>query len=87
MYLEKNKKRALTRFNKEKKKLECKNWWENACYYYKTEYTPKDRIGRNSTTPKSCSCPMCGNARRYMKGNERITIQERRFNDIEKTMF
>jgi hypothetical protein len=27
---------------------------------------------------KPCSCWMCGNPRRHMKGAERLTIQERR---------
>jgi hypothetical protein len=27
---------------------------------------------------KPCSCWMCGNPRRYMKGDERQTMQERR---------
>lgn len=27
---------------------------------------------------KICSCAMCGNPRRYAKGEERLTIQEKR---------
>jgi hypothetical protein len=28
--------------------------------------------------PKNCSCHVCGNPRRYSKGEERLTMQERR---------
>ena len=33
---------------------------------------------RHLKNRKKCSCPMCGNPRRYAKGAERITLQERR---------
>nr|DAV24973.1 MAG TPA: hypothetical protein [Caudoviricetes sp.] len=41
----------------------------------------KKRIGKYGTTPKMCSCWMCGNRRRTQKGSERLTIQERVYND------
>lgn len=28
---------------------------------------------------KTCSCHMCGNQRRYAKGEEKLTMQERKF--------
>lgn len=34
-------------------------------------------FSRFADTPKRCSCPMCGNSRRYGK-SDRLTIQERR---------
>lgn len=37
-------------------------------------------IGRYGTTPKSCSCWMCGNIRNAAKGNARLTLKERVFN-------
>ncbi|MCM1513045.1 MAG: hypothetical protein NC112_08080 [Oxalobacter formigenes] len=40
-------------------------------------------IGKFVETPKMCSCWMCGNPRRYAKGKEQLTIQERRFQDSE----
>lgn len=36
------------------------------------------RNGYLLNNPQTCSCYMCGNSRRYAKGEERFTIQERR---------
>lgn len=41
----------------------------------------KKTIGRYGATPKSCSCWMCGNQRRHGKGNARLSIKERIYND------
>jgi hypothetical protein len=35
-------------------------------------------IGRAGVTPVPCSCFMCGNPRRKVKGKERLTMQERK---------
>ena len=40
-------------------------------------------IGKFIETPKMCSCWMCGNPRRHMRGKERLTVQERRFLEID----
>jgi len=37
------------------------------------------RVGIAGTTGTPCSCWMCGNPRKYGKGEERLTMQERRF--------
>lgn len=33
---------------------------------------------------KACSCYMCGNPRRYFKGIEKITMQERKANEATR---
>ena len=38
-------------------------------------------VGMLGTTPALCSCSMCGNPRKYAKGDERLTMQERRDRD------
>lgn len=38
-------------------------------------------VGMLGTTPSMCSCRMCGNPRRYAKGEERLTMQERKDRD------
>jgi hypothetical protein len=38
----------------------------------------------NKETFTSCSCWMCGNPRKFMKGREKITMQERKENEKEK---
>lgn len=35
-------------------------------------------MARFREQPKLCSCPVCGNPRRWEKGTGRLTIQERR---------
>lgn len=35
-------------------------------------------IGKVAAAPKSCSCWMCGNPRKWMKGRARLTMQEQR---------
>lgn len=42
------------------------------------------RVGIRSHSPQMCSCAMCGNPRKFFKGKERITMQERRENASEK---
>ena len=41
------------------------------------EPDPK-RVGKRAHTPKACSCHCCGNPRKFFKGKEKITMQERR---------
>ena len=35
-------------------------------------------VGKFGTTGKRCSCCFCGNPRRHFKGEERLTVQERK---------
>lgn len=51
---------------------QCKRWGIGPDHF-----TPVF-IGRVGTTPVPCSCSMCGNPRRFAKGKQRLTIQERR---------
>lgn len=64
MYLDKDKTRAQTRYNLEKKKKKCRNywWWSD-----KNESVEAHRmkVGKAAKTPKVCSCWMCGNPRRH----------------------
>lgn len=41
------------------------------------------KIGIDATTPHRCSGPCCGNERHFSKGDERLTIQERRAATIQ----
>ena len=38
-------------------------------------------VGLHATTPKLCSCYMCGNPRRYFR---ELTLQEQRWNERER---
>ena len=81
MYLEKNKTRAKTRFNLEKKKIECSKYFWLHNEIYNDENLIK-RIGKMAHNPKNCSCWMCGNPRRRNKGRikGRISLKEEVFN-------
>lgn len=46
-----------------------------------TSNNPDVAVGRVCTTPALCSCYMCGNPRKFF--NE-LTIQEKKFKDVEK---
>lgn len=80
MYLEKNKKRALTRFNFQKKK-ELISKRLSISYYIEDEAIDiqKRIIGKTAITTKCHSCFGLGNQRRYAKGKDKLTIQERIF--------
>ena len=32
---------------------------------------------------KLCSCWLCGNARKYLKGHDKLTMQERKMNESD----
>ena len=38
----------------------------------------KRKLGFLIGTPHPCSCAMCGNPRRFFKGKDKLTMQERR---------
>lgn len=42
------------------------------------------RVGIRAHSPQMCSCTCCGNPRKWYKGKDRITMQERRENAAEK---
>jgi hypothetical protein len=39
-------------------------------------------IGKAATTPVRCSCECCGNPRHHRRGAERLTMQERRAQEV-----
>lgn len=80
MYLEKNKKRALTRFKLQKKK-ELISKRLSVSYFIEDEAIDiqKRIIGKTAITTKYKSCFGLGNPRRYAKGKDKLTIQERMF--------
>lgn len=80
MYLEKNKKRALTRFNLQKKKDSISKRL-SVIYFIEDEAIDiqKRIIGKTAITTKYQSCFGLGNQRRYAKGKDKLTIQERIF--------
>lgn len=41
-------------------------------------YQPGKRMARFKEQPQLCSCPGCGNPRRWWKGEDRLTRQEKR---------
>lgn len=55
---------------------QCRRW------HYR-EISPRD-IGRAGTTRVPCSCFMCGNPRRKFKGDDALTMQERKVALMEK---
>ena len=51
------------------------------------DYRLEKRIGMLLHTPKNCSCYMCGNPRRFWKGKDKITMQERKFEDFANCQY
>lgn len=80
MYLEKNKKRALNRFNFQKKKDSISKRL-SVSYFIEDEAIDiqKRIIGKTAITTKHRSCFGLGNQRRCAKGKYKLTIQERIF--------
>lgn len=80
MYLEKDKTRALTRYFLEKKKISMGNLL-SVSYFIKdeSEDVKKRAIGKRANTPKMRSFFQLGNVRKYGKGKDKLTIQERKF--------
>lgn len=68
-------KRALRRHHRERLKR------KRASYYWWWASSDVKRLGKVVTTPCMCSCWMCGNPRKYYKGQwgEERTIQERKY--------
>jgi len=68
--------RAYRRHQLEKKK----KWVEKTFTRYFREFMNGVRVGFTAHTPKSCSCWMCGNQRKY-HGD---TLQEKRQKDMPR---
>lgn len=66
------KKRALRRHHKERMKNRAKFIWHEVWGYL----DENREFIRNSDNLKMCSCWMCGNPRRYLKGKDKFTRQE-----------
>ena len=66
--------RENVRIRARKGKRICKNVYR---YWGEYQWTARN-VGMIGTTPTMCSCFMCGNPRKYAKGAERLTMQERR---------
>lgn len=79
-FLQKNKNRASTRFNLDKKKKECSRYFWLRYLDNQEEEHIKKEIGKISHNPKVCSCWMCGNSRRKYKGRReaKLTLAERK---------
>lgn len=44
-------------------------------------------VGKKATTPQGCSCRGCGNPRKYEKGDEALTMQERKSKSSDSDEF
>lgn len=76
--MEKSMKRSIRRHHKERLKEKRKDYCSNDLW---NEEEQEERcLCISIDTPKRCSCWMCGNPRRYMKGKEKYTIQELKHN-------
>jgi hypothetical protein len=51
--------------------------------YYGWPTDDPAELGKRAYTPARCSCWMCGNPRRALKGMERFTLRERRQAEAE----
>jgi hypothetical protein len=58
---------------------QCKERWR-----YERQWMTPRAIGIAGTTPVPCSCSMCGNYRRTLKGKDKLTMQERRVRQPEE---
>jgi transposase len=62
------------------KALKRSYWWIKGNSVFGLTDKDIDRIiGRHRKTTTLCSCYMCGNPRHRFKGDDRFTLQERRF--------
>ena len=52
---------------------QCKERWQ-----YDEQWITPGVIGRAGTTPVPCSCLLCGNPRHTLKGDHKLTMQERK---------
>lgn len=79
-FLEKNRTRAQTRFNLDKKRKECSRYFWLIYLDNQDENEMKRKIGKISHNPKVCSCWMCGNPRKKYKGRReaKMTLAERK---------
>lgn len=83
--MEKNKKRAERRAQKERKRRKIEEmvtheWYGDASKRWPGfEEWKENYIRRHADNPKSCSCWMCQNPRRVFKDN--LTMQEKRFQE------
>lgn len=60
----------------QRRRILHKRYHQMNCYTFRADDAFDDRItGIALDTPKRCSCPMCGNPRRYFKT---LTMQEYR---------
>jgi hypothetical protein len=71
--------RRLQKKNKAKKRKERFAKW--LAMAQPDPYREIRQAGINAETPTRCSCYSCGNPRRHSKGKDRVTIQERTFNE------
>lgn len=65
--------RQAIRIRRRKGLVQCRDRWN-----YHAEWITPRAIGRAGTTPVPCSCSQCGNQRRNSKGENRLTLQERK---------
>ena len=68
--------RENVRIRRNKGKRLCKS-----IFRYSDHKPTARNVGMLGTTPALCSCHMCGNPRKFAKGDERLTMQERRDRD------
>jgi len=70
--------RTFRRQKERKRKVDCALVYNGICRWN----MPKEFLVRMSSTRKKCSCSMCGNYRKYLKGKDKFKIQERRQNQV-----
>ena len=70
-------KRAYRRQQDAKRKAACAAFHREVCNCVMTP----ELLARLATVRTPCSCPMCGNARKWAKGKDKFTIQEKRHDD------
>lgn len=77
-----NRTRAFRRYKAEVKKRAVSRYGVAGYWYRKTPITDKGVLGRTATTPKNCSCWMCGNATKN-HGLRRVDMRRMAVADID----
>ena len=75
--------RALDKKKKAKVKKFVKEEWRIGKEFINRTLEPQN-IGKIASAPRACSCRCCANPRKLYKGNDKLTLQERKEVSKEK---
>lgn len=75
----------MEKYSRSQRISDSKRLKRNRQNYWSTSPKNPVQMGLLLNTPAICSCPMCGNPRKYFKGKDALTLQERKFYQLDKS--